>query len=167
MRTLCRCTFALIAIALTACGRDEPPARLAFEDIAADLPSIRVYGDYGALWGDFNNDDRLDLIYMGHGSGPLMLSQTEDHAFENVTGKSGIKDSDWEYIQQRDRHGASCADFDNDGNLDLFISHGAKEGETLGIKYDELLKGKGDFTFTEITRDAGTMNHFGRARSSV
>jgi hypothetical protein len=174
MRIFGRCTIAIVAILLAACGQDKPPARLAFEDISSDLPSIDVYGDYGALWGDFNNDDRIDLIYAGHGGGPLglgfgplMLAQTEDHQFVDITGNSGIRNSDWEYIQQRDRHGASCADFDNDGNIDLFISHGAKEGQTLGIKYDELLKGKGDFTFTEITRSAGTMNHFGRARSSV
>ena len=131
------------------------------------MPSFSSYNDYGALWGDFNNDGRVDLLYMGHGLGPLMLAQTASHKFEDVTGESGIKDSDWEYKQQRDRHGASCADFDNDGNIDLFISHGAAKGETLGVKYDEFLKGKGDFTFTEITRSAGTLNHFGRGRSSV
>lgn len=173
MHRICRYTLTLIAISLAACGHDEPTARLAFEDNSSAISSIKTfdyfkrYNDYGALWGDFNNDERLDLIYTGHGKGPLMLSQTEDHEFDNVTGESGIKDSDWEYKQQADRHGASCADFDNDGNLDLFISHGAFRGKTLGVKYDELLKGKGDFTFTEITRAAGTLNHFGRGRSSV
>jgi hypothetical protein len=126
-----------------------------------------LYGEYGALWGDFNNDGRVDLIYMGHGSGPFMLAQTEDDEFEDVSANSGIKTSEWEYKQQNDRHGASCADFDNDGNVDLFISHGAKEGQTLGIKFDELLQGNGDFTFTDITRSAGAMNQFGRGRSSV
>lgn len=167
MHPIRRCAFLLITLLLAANGHAEPPARVAFEDISADLPSASVYGEYGALWGDFNNDERIDLIYVGHGAGPLMLAQTEDRAFEDVTGNSGIKTSEWEYKQQGDRHGASCADFDNDGNMDLFISHGAKEGQTLGIKYDELLQGKGDFTFTEITRSAGTMNQFGRGRSSV
>jgi hypothetical protein len=167
MQKVCRFTLALIATMLVACGPDEPLARLAFEDNSSAMPSFSSSNDYGALWGDFNNDERLDLLYMGHGLGPLMLSQTADHEFDNVTGESGIKDSDWEYKQQRDRHGASCADFDNDGNIDLFISHGAAKGETLGVKYDEFLKGKGDFTFTEITRSAGTLNHFGRGRSSV
>jgi enediyne biosynthesis protein E4 len=160
------CT-ALAAISLAGCGSDEPPRRLAFEDRSSDIPSVDVYGDYGAFWGDFNNDSYLDLVYMGHGQGPLLLAQTEDHDFENVTSGSGIRNSNWQYVKQRDRHGASCADFDNDGNLDFFISHGAKRGETLGIKYDELLKGNGDFTFTDITQLAGTMNQFGRGRSSV
>ncbi len=160
-------TTLLAAIVLASCGADTPPRRLGFEDNSSVIPSVWLPGHYGALWGDFNNDARVDLIYMGHGSGPLMLAQTQDHDFKDVTGNSGIKDSDWEYVQQKDRHGASCTDFDNDGNLDLFISHGAKRGETLGIKYDELLKGNGDFTFSEITRAAGTMNQLGRSRSSV
>lgn len=168
MLTLWRTTFPLIAISLVAtCVYGKTPARVAFKDMSAVLPSVAVYGEYGALWGDFNNDDRIDLIYMRHGAGPLMLAQTGDHQFVDVTGNSGIKTSKWEYKQQEDRHGASCADFDNDGNIDLFISHGAKEGKTLGVKFDELLQGRGDFTFTDITRSAGTMNHFGRARSSV
>ncbi len=157
----------LTVIMLVACDSNEPPRRLVFEDNSSAMPSYSSSNDYGALWGDFNNDERLDLIYMGHGLGPLMLLQTDDHTFVDVTGDSGIKDSDWEYKQQRDRHGASCADFDNDGIIDLFISHGAAKGETLGVKYDELLKGNGDFTFTEVTRSAGTLNHFGRGRSSV
>lgn len=139
-----------------------------FRDASSAIPTT-FYGDYGALWGDFNNDDRIDLIYAGHGEPalPLMLAQTTEGGFENVTSSSGIKTSGWVYVQQGDRHGESCADFDNDGNLDLFISHGAKLGETIGIKFDELLRGNGDFTFSDITQSAGTLNHFGRARGGV
>lgn len=139
-----------------------------FRNASSGIPAT-YYGDYGALWGDFNNDDRIDLIYAGHGQPalPLLLAQSAAGEFENVTGTSGIKTSDWEYDQQADRHGQSCSDFDNDGNLDLFISHGAKMGETLGIKFDELLRGNGDFTFTDVTQSAGTLNRFGRGRSSV
>lgn len=140
---------------------------LSFSNISSLIPPLRRYGDYGALWGDFNNDGRVDLIFPGHGSSPLLLAQMQNHVFENVTKTSGIKTSDWEYPQQSDRHGASCADFDNDGNLDLYISHGAKRGKTLGIKFDELLKGNGDFTFTDITHSAGTLNQFGRGRSGI
>ncbi len=167
MRAILSVTIALIAIFLASCGNNKPPARLAFEDKSSLIPSPEVYGDHGALWGDFNNDALVDLIYMGHGGGPFMLSQTADHAFDDVTATSGIRSANWEYSKQRDRHGASCGDFDNDGNLDLFISHGAKRGETLGIKHDDLLRGNGDFTFSEVTRTAGTLNQFGRSRSSL
>ncbi len=96
-----------------------------------------------------------------------MLAQKEDNSFADVTSRSGIKTSDWVYSQQNDRHGASCTDFNNDGKLDMYISHGAQKGETLGIKYDELLRGNGDFTFSDITHSAGTLNQFGRGRASI
>ncbi|MEP0203565.1 MAG: CRTAC1 family protein [Halioglobus sp.] len=146
---------------------DVEPSPLFFSNISSVIPPARRYGDYGALWGDFNNDGKVDLIFPGHGSSPLVLAQIEDDGFENVTKKSGIKTSGWEYPQQSDRHGVSCADFDNDGNLDLYISHGAKRGETLGVKFDELLRGNGDFTFSDITHSAGTLNQFGRGRSGI
>ena len=75
------------------------------------------------------------------------------------------KKDGWLYPQQKDRHGAACADFDNDGDLDLFITHGAKRGETLGVKSDELLVNQGDGTFVDIARAAGAHNTMGRART--
>lgn len=140
---------------------------IAFENKSALMPPLKKYGDFGALWGDFNNDGLMDLIFMLHGGGAKMLQQQESGAFKDVSANSNLKTGDWDYPQQNDRHGGSCADFDNDGNLDLFITHGAKRGETLGIKYDELLAGNGDFTFEDITLDAGTLNQFGRGRTGA
>ena len=68
------------------------------------------------------------------------------------------------YSQYRDRHGAACGDFDNDGDDDLFITQGAKRGETGGIKFDAMLSNQGEFTFEEITARSGTRNTHGRAR---
>ncbi len=141
------------------------PVELSFVSIS--LPAIDMYGDYGALWGHFNNDDQLDLMYMGHGNGPLMLEQQENNTFNDVTAKSGIKNFDWVYPSQADRHGGSCGDFNNDGHVDLFITHGAGKGATLGLKFDELLQGHGDFTFTDVTDSAGTLNATGRGRTGT
>ncbi|MEP6389976.1 MAG: CRTAC1 family protein [Halioglobus sp.] len=138
-----------------------------FADASSSIPKPKRYGNYGATWGDFNNDSRVDLIFSGHGSKPHLLAQGDGDSFLNVTKESGIKTSKWTYPQQSDRHGVSCSDFDNDGNLDLYISHGAKRGDTLGLKYDELLRGNGDFTFSDITHSAGTLNQQGRGRSGL
>jgi hypothetical protein len=150
-----------------ATNNDHPNVKVRFQNFSSALPERESYGDYGALWGDFNNDQKPDLVFPGHGSGVLILAQQENNVFEDVTSASGIKDSNWEYSQQSDRHGASCADFNNDGNLDLYISHGAKRGETLGIKFDELLRGNGDFTFTDVVKSAGTLNEQGRGRGGI
>lgn len=135
-----------------------------FKDVSVDIPFPEIFGDYGSLWGDFNNDNLLDLIYMDHGKGVLMLQQDISGKFLNVSSNAGLKYSDWQYPQQGDRHGGSCADYNNDGNIDLFIAHGAMRGDTLGVKYDELLQGNGDFTFVDVTHSTGTLNHYGRGR---
>jgi len=139
---------------------------ISFQEVSSLLLDRGVYGDQGALWGDFNNDYKPDIIYMGHGFIPAFY-KSEGGVFVNVAESSGIKLDDWVYEQQRDRHGASCADYDNDGNQDLFIGHGAKVGETIGIKYDELLRGTGDFTFTEESFSTGVLNREGRSRSGI
>ncbi len=167
MRITIACLIALLSTSVISCGSDKVAVSSSFRNISSAIPPISTYGNYGALWGDFNSDGRVDLIFMGHGEGPLMLAQKEDNTFADVTSKSGIKTSGWAYTQQNDRHGASCADFDNDGKLDLYISHGAQQGETVGIKYDELLRGNGDFTFSDITDSTGTLNQFGRGRSGI
>jgi enediyne biosynthesis protein E4 len=167
MHTTIASIIAFLIISVAGCGSDKVPVSSSFRNISSAIPPLKTYGNYGALWGDFNNDERVDLIFMGHGAGPLTLAQNVDNTFADVTSRSGIKNSGWVYSQQNDRHGASCTDFDNDGNLDLYISHGAQEGETLGIKFDELLKGNGNFTFSDITHSAGTLNQFGRGRSGV
>lgn len=100
---------------------------------------------------------------MGHGHIPQILQQIEDGTFLNVSAANGIKADNWDSPEQRDRHGGSCADFNNDGGADLYIGHGA----TPGTKYDELLKGSGNFTFSNIAKTAGTINQFGRGRLGI
>jgi len=158
------------AVAIVGCGETDritafdDPSPPRFENVSSSLPLPVDQGDYGAFWADFDNDDRADLVFMGHGNPPLMLRQQDDGEFLDVSASSGLKSGDWEYPQQRDRHGGSCADVDKDGFSDLFITHGALRGETLGIKYDELLIGNGDFTFNDESRPAGSLNAFGRGR---
>lgn len=135
-----------------------------FSDVSDSLDLPEEHGDYGVFWSDLNNDELDDLIFMGHGHIPQFLQQKEDGTFLNVSAANGIKADNWDYPEQRDRHGGSCADFNNDGFADLYIGHGAMRGATLGTKYDELLKGSGDFTFSNIAKTAGTMNQFGRGR---
>ena len=149
--------------ALSAPNIDRIPL-ISLNEVTDLLPVLDDYGDQGVLWGDFDNDQRADLLFMGHGHDPALYQQVNG-SFVNRFTSSGIKFDDWAYKSQRDRHGASCADYDNDGNLDLFIGHGADRGETLGIKYDELLRGNGDFTFEDVTLSAGVLNQYGRSRA--
>lgn len=123
-----------------------------------------IVGDYGVLVGDFNSDKINDVIFMNHGFKPSILLNRDDGGFENIFASSGVKWGEWEYPQHSDRHGGSCADFDNDGDIDLLITHGAKKGETLGVKHAEFLLNDGNANFIEISERSGLLNKLGRAR---
>ncbi len=104
---------------------------------------------------------------MNHGGFPSLYRNENGVGLIDRFDESGLQKDGWLYPQQKDRHGAACADFDNDGDLDLFITHGAKRGETLGTKSDELLVNQGDGTFVDISSQANTRNTMGRARTPV
>jgi hypothetical protein len=145
-----------------------------FVDLSARLngpraldPAAAPRHDYGPLWGDFDGDGWIDLAFMNHGDPPSLYRNEEGVGLVDRFHTSGLRKDGWLYSQQSDRHGGACADFDNDGDLDLFITHGAKRGETLGIKSDELLANQGDGTFVDISHEANARNTMGRARTPV
>lgn len=121
------------------------------------------HGTFGALWADLDGDRVLDLVFMNHSAVPsIYVNQGEQ--FSDWFRTSGVR-TDSTYPEQQDRHGGACGDYDNDGDLDLFFTHGAMHGETLGTKYDELLRNNGDLTFEEVSHEAGVLNSYGRART--
>jgi hypothetical protein len=145
-----------------------------FEDVSAMLdgprsadPGTAPRHDYGPLWGDLDGDGWIDLAFMNHGDPPSLYLNRQGGRFEDHFEESGLRKDVWLYPQHQDRHGGACADFDNDGDLDLVITHGAMRGETEGVKYDELLANQGDGTFLEVSRTAGVLNDHGRARTPV
>jgi len=110
-----------------------------FTEEAADL--VGVY--YGAsAWGDYNNDDRLDIILTGYnqslGTISRVYKNNGDYSFtwqEDITLTSVTYSS------------VSWADYDNDGDIDLLIS-----GQNLstGIM-SKIYRNDGNNTFTEQT----------------
>ncbi len=154
----------LLALGISSCQLDRSPPP-SFIEVSSSLGLSREPAEYGPLWADLNGDGWLDLVFMNHGVPSLYVNSGAGSAFVDKAAGSGIRLSDWEYDQQGDRHGGSCADYDNDGDADLFVSHGAKRGETLGVKYDELLNNQGDGTFTEVSLEAGATNRQGRGRT--
>jgi hypothetical protein len=89
----------------------------------------------GSNFGDFDNDGFLDF-YLGTGATDLaalvpnrLFKNVAGHRFAEITASSGTGN-----LQKG--HGVSCADWDRDGDLDVFIEMG---GATLGDRYHNIL----------------------------
>ena len=95
----------------------------------------------GGCFGDFNNDGYLDLFVQNYfGNNNHFYLNQGNGIFSKVT--SGIIVSDGGYS-----FNSSVVDFNNDGNLDVFVDNGAFTG-TGGNNF--LYQGNGDGTFNKI-----------------
>jgi enediyne biosynthesis protein E4 len=133
-----------------------------FKDIAAEAGLTRSHissaekhyviesmsGGVGIF--DCDNDGKLDIImvngssvdrYRQQGGDPLVTlwHQENNLKFVDVTEKAGLTRKGWGM-------GVAVADFDNDGNLDLFVT---------GYGHNVLYRNKGNCTFEDVTDKAG------------
>jgi tetratricopeptide (TPR) repeat protein len=120
-----------------------------FTDVtrAAGL-SEPAYPSQTALFADFDGDGWLEL-YAGHESRaefeqaaeyPSQLYRNRgDGSFENTTARAGVSND-------RYTKGVTAGDYDNDGDMDLFVSN---------IGFNRLYRNKGDGTFRDVAVKAG------------
>jgi len=99
---------------------------------------------------DFDNDGRPD-IFFANGAGQPSLKKTSSRfsnrlfrnkgnwTFEDVTERAGVTGSGYDV-------GAATGDYDNDGNVDLFV---------FGVNHNTLYRNRGDGTFEDVTQRAG------------
>jgi len=96
----------------------------------------------GCSFGDFDNDGHLDLFVQNwNGRNSHLYMNTGDGTFTKITSGDIVNDGGWSF-------NSSVADYDNDGNLDVFVDNGAF---TSFVENNFLYKGNGDGTFTKIT----------------
>ncbi len=113
----------------------------------------------GLCWLDYDSDGWLDLFVVNsyaesdylawESNGGLprsALFRNRGGTFEDVSGRSGAD------LQLRG-NGCVAADFDGDGDTDLYVTTAGYNAPTNG--YDALLWNNGDGTFTEGARKAG------------
>ena len=126
----------------------------------------------GAVVGDYNNDGRPDLLVTCL-NGVVLYRNNGDGTFTDVTRQSGLNlDVGW-------ATGAAFGDYNNDRNVDLFVSHyvdfhldnlpvfgSSKACKYLGLDVqcgprglkglpDRLYRNNGDGTFTDVSKEAG------------
>lgn len=100
-----------------------------FEDVTAAVGIAEISGQYISWSGffiDFDNDSDLD-IFISNGSEHRLDTQ-ENLLLENVPGPSGLRvyrdagPKSGEYFLTKDvARGAAMADYDNDGDMDIFV----------------------------------------------
>ncbi len=160
----------LLAASTTAADNEPPASTIRFEDVTAQsgiqfthsfgaqkLGSLLESTGGGAVWFDYNNDGLLDLFVVSGkpleaGMHPYPLRKApqvapHNHLYRNdgqgrftdVTDKAGVAGDLYSM-------GATAADYDNDGNVDLLVT---------GYGRVILYHNNGSGTFTDATEKAG------------
>jgi enediyne biosynthesis protein E4 len=118
----------------------------------------------GAVWGDFDNDGYEDLLVYKWGKSALFHNDA-GKGFTEVTAKANLPK--WANINT-----GMWLDYDNDGKLDIYLGGYFNEKHDLwhlsstrimpdSLEYATngtrryLLKGNGDGTFTDVTKEVG------------
>jgi hypothetical protein len=106
-----------------------------FEEMPASALSI-VDGSFDAAWADVDNDGDQDVYVVREASWPNVLLRNDGNGvFVDVTpALLGLTDRS---------QGATWGDYDNDGDLDLFV--------TNWLAGDRLFRNEGGFGFTDVS----------------
>ncbi|MFK7783094.1 FG-GAP-like repeat-containing protein [Psychroserpens sp.] len=126
-------------------GCDNAPTSVDDTGVVGGLGNYCSGGNYGSIWIDYDNDRDMDMFIAKCGGETArrtnqMLTNNGDGSFtENASGL-GLADpmQTWS---------SSWADYDNDGDMDVFV--GASSGN------HKLMRNNGDSTFTDVTSGAG------------
>ena len=152
-------------------------AGASFTDATTDV--ISDENGMGAAVADYDNDGDLDWFvssiyhtekdknYQGGESGNRLYQNDGNGNFADVTDAAGVRDGDWGW-------GSCFADFDNDGNVDIFHTNGMRSANSLDadasdplfVFFDDpsrLFLSQGDGTFAEQAVALG-INHDDQGR---
>jgi hypothetical protein len=100
------------------------------------------YNSGGCAWGDYDNDGYIDMYVANAGPAVDNLYRNNGNGtFTKILNDPVVSDT-------AHSSGGSWGDYDNDGDLDLFVS-----GGVVGSSYDRLFRNNGNGTFTKITGD--------------
>jgi hypothetical protein len=128
------------------------------QEVAEELGLLSFTTTFGAATFDENNDGWPDLLISNHGKPPSIYLNQRGNGF-----------SPQEKILLRlpgsDRHAPAVADYDNDGDQDIYFQHGAKSGRGLGPK--ELFENTGPGKpFRKVSNDL-LADVKGRGRTAI
>jgi len=118
-----------------------------FSDVTGEVAALAV-GEHNrvAAWADFDADGLPDIIVM---PSCALLKNQGDGSFTDVTEVAGI-------LPSFECASPAWGDYDNDGDLDLYVTSGSNAGQPLTAGF--LYQNNGDGTFSDVTESSGTLN---------
>ena len=142
-----------------------------FTDVSAASWAADFRGSMGLTAGDYDADGDIDL-FMSHwvdeenalyrnllkeavGTEPFVAESQHirfvDESYTAMLAEKSIKQIGW---------GTSLFDYDNDGDLDIFVTNGStfqelRRPEVLIPQADMLFRNDGDGTFTDVSQEVG------------
>jgi len=120
---------------------ESGPAAPSFTSVQPDL--LGVANSYSSAWGDFDNDDDLDLA-VSLGTGEVRLYRNDAGTLVSVGAELGMPQAG-----SYELRGLSWGDFDQDGFLDLL------GGATLKDKLTKVLRNEGGQRFVDVAAEIG------------
>jgi hypothetical protein len=122
-------------------------------------------GSMGITWGDYNNDQMMDLYVSNYtGEADLLLTMVDNTSSNDGKVKNAIFMADFEspIIQQKTwplvGWGTGFVDLDNDTDLDLFVAGGHLNGVSGDNRdFNVLFENMGDGKFIDSSETSGVI----------
>lgn len=130
----------ILVIAILLCAF-HPVMSQSIRFTANSLPVDPSGYGHGASFGAFTRNGRPSLFVISYGTANYLFNNI-GASFTDIAADAGVQ-----FGTEHDR-GMAAADFDNDGDTDIYIS--------AGYTGNVLWRNNGDDTFTDITSESGT-----------
>ena len=133
-----------------------------YDDRSGEAGIDGLVGGLNLVHADYDNDGDRDILvlrgaWLAEGHPNSLLQNQGDATFKDVTHQAGL-------LSFHPTQTATWADFDNDGDLDLFI--GNESNPKAGRHYCEYFENLGDGTFLEAADQKG-LRIFGYVKAVV
>lgn len=136
---------------------------LSFIDIANSNGTQNLENSYDAEFVDFDDDGKLDLFMVGADQRPTRIFRNDGN--NKFTDVAQILGHDLLSNVGGDLNGGKAVDYDNDGDLDLFMHDNLNiNGSNQARK---LYRNDGNWNFTDVTAQAGVASTNEGAYDSV
>lgn len=122
-----------------------------FADIAAAAGVAHSGPGNAAVWGDYDGDGWLDLYVTNEAVSNVLYRNNRDGTFADATDFAGVS-------HQRGGVGAAFADYDNDGDLDFYLTDAFFGPGWPSGQANVFYRNNGDGSFSDATPEAGVQS---------